>query len=33
MKTKVRVETTAIGIGFMLISFAIFYFPTIKADE
>lgn len=32
-KQKVRIETTVLGIGFMLLSFAIFYFPMIKIDE
>ena len=32
-KQKVRLETTFIGIGFMLLCFAIFYFPMYKVDE
>lgn len=31
-KQKVRMETTFIGIGFMFLSFAIFYFPMYKID-
>lgn len=32
-KQKVRMETTFIGIGFMFLSFAVFYFPMYKIDE
>jgi hypothetical protein len=32
-KQKVRMETTFIGIAFMILSFAIFYFPMYKIDE
>lgn len=32
-KQKVRLETTFLGIGFMIISFAILYFPMYKIDE
>lgn len=32
-KQKVRMQTTFIGIGFMFLSFAIFYFPMYKIDE
>lgn len=32
-KAKVRLETTFIGIGFMLICFGLFYFPMIYAKE
>jgi uncharacterized membrane protein YvlD (DUF360 family) len=32
-KQKVRMETTFLGIGFMLLSFAILYFPMYKIDE
>lgn len=32
-KTKVRIETTVIGIGFMVICFMLLYFPIIKIDE
>ncbi len=32
-KQKVRMETTLIGVGFMLLSFAVFYFPMYKIDE
>jgi hypothetical protein len=32
-KQKVRMETTFIGIGFMILSFGIFYFPMYKVDE
>ena len=32
-KTKVRIETTTIGIGFMVICFMLLYFPIIKIDQ
>ena len=32
-KQKVRMETTLIGVGFMFLSFAVFYFPMYKIDE
>ncbi len=32
-KTKVRLETTVIGLGFMLLCFILLYFPIVKIDE
>lgn len=32
-KTKVRIETTVIGFGFMLVCFMVLYFPYEEANE
>ena len=32
-KQKVRIQTTIIGVGFMIITFAVLYFPMYKVDE
>ena len=32
-KQKVRIQTTILGVGFMILTFAILYFPMIKIDE
>lgn len=31
-KTKVRIQTTLIGLGFIIVAFLILYFPIVKID-